>query len=303
MFRSVQWVNVDGCVAALSSFFRSWANPAANYIDARVHSDWAPTDISDLYRLLSKHSSHASLESLTLTIDHGGDGSPHPGAAFRDLFSFANLATLSVDIPSGHDLTDVSISDMARAWPSLEELYLREPTHQAAFNRQEAGSIPIWTGVDGGQPVGAPLPTSGISVIERPPKYRLKTFGPISKRKRNGWSLSWDFLATHVHSSACTHLLRTLPAPRIPQPSLISLNVCRAPIIDASAVARFLSAAFSSRTAVESDEDYTGNTDVVATLTQEYHERWLDVTKILGEVRDDERKESLLGNGAALQST
>ncbi|KAF8156202.1 hypothetical protein K438DRAFT_2026370 [Mycena galopus ATCC 62051] len=82
-----------------------------------------------LFSALSAGCSHSSLTSLSL----GGDqqiGEEDlesciiPGNALQLLFVFENLTSVYIEAPSGFDLDNTLISDMARAWTRIESLEL-----------------------------------------------------------------------------------------------------------------------------------------------------------------------------------
>lgn len=85
--------------------------------------------------MLAAHCPYQSLELLKLEFTDGwppfqsSSAFIHPGHLFRNLFFFTNLTLLSISTPVGHDLDDATISDMARAWPYMEELYLLGNIH------------------------------------------------------------------------------------------------------------------------------------------------------------------------------
>ncbi|KAJ7868947.1 hypothetical protein B0H14DRAFT_3582715, partial [Mycena olivaceomarginata] len=82
-----------------------------------------------LFSALSAGCSHSSLTSLSLGGDQRiGDEDPEsciiPGNTLQLLFVFVNLTSVYIQSPSGFNLDDALISDMARAWTRIESLEL-----------------------------------------------------------------------------------------------------------------------------------------------------------------------------------
>ncbi|KAJ7886557.1 hypothetical protein B0H14DRAFT_2697222 [Mycena olivaceomarginata] len=82
-----------------------------------------------LFNALSAGCSHSSLTSLSLGGDQrideeGPESCIIAGNTLQLLFVFVNLTSVYIQSPSGFDLDNALISDMARAWTRIESLEL-----------------------------------------------------------------------------------------------------------------------------------------------------------------------------------
>ncbi|KAJ7513260.1 hypothetical protein B0H11DRAFT_1949219 [Mycena galericulata] len=79
----------------------------------------------DLFTSLSTSISHTSLTHLSLFQNtRSRPVIPIRAQSLRPLFSFTNLLSITLKLPVEIDLDNTTISDLARAWPRIEELEL-----------------------------------------------------------------------------------------------------------------------------------------------------------------------------------
>lgn len=81
-------------------------------------------DLHRFHTALVSHCSHASLQSLSIQLPPFAVPASAQLHSLAPLLCFVNLAHVDIVSPVGFDLNDDIVSDMARAWPHLEELEL-----------------------------------------------------------------------------------------------------------------------------------------------------------------------------------
>ncbi|KAJ7633547.1 hypothetical protein DFH06DRAFT_1437439 [Mycena polygramma] len=133
MFSSLRTAQIDvedANAVQLTGLLRTWNDPPLRLFSASLDTYPSQTELEDLYSVLGSHISPDYLLLLNLQLLNSSpilqspDTSRHPDHLFRHLFPFTNLVTLSIHVPSGFDLTDVTISAMASAWPNIHDLQL-----------------------------------------------------------------------------------------------------------------------------------------------------------------------------------
>ncbi|KAJ7495578.1 hypothetical protein FB451DRAFT_1478526 [Mycena latifolia] len=121
-----------GCttVDRITAFINIISNSPLKELETDLLGDAATSDtIGRLYSALAAHCSHTSLQRISIAgayEDGVSDQYRIPGAILRILFCFVSMVSVSIDTPLGFDLDNADIFDMARAWPQLEYLSLRE---------------------------------------------------------------------------------------------------------------------------------------------------------------------------------
>ncbi|KAJ7620891.1 hypothetical protein DFH06DRAFT_1010232 [Mycena polygramma] len=81
--------------------------------------------LGELYETIAAHCNHRHLQELDVSIRQSPPVTfVHPGNIFRPLYRFTHLRTVWIGVPDGYDIDDVALSDMARAWPHVEQLNL-----------------------------------------------------------------------------------------------------------------------------------------------------------------------------------
>ncbi|KAJ6545450.1 hypothetical protein B0H19DRAFT_1380084 [Mycena capillaripes] len=113
----------NGAIAPLLAFLRTWNNPHLNSFYAFIYDCRGSEEIEQLYQLLASHCVHDHLVKLKLQILRHGIVY-RPNHIFHHLFCFTRLTLVEIRVPVGYDISDATISDMARAWPNIEQLSL-----------------------------------------------------------------------------------------------------------------------------------------------------------------------------------
>ncbi|KAJ6545448.1 hypothetical protein B0H19DRAFT_1380082 [Mycena capillaripes] len=122
-----------GALAPLLTFLRTWRNPRLNSFEAFIYDCEGFEEVDELYQLLASHCAHDHLTELVLGISplKNPIETPHPSNFFQHLFCFTRLTIVVITVPAGYDIDDATVSDMARAWPNIEQLKLRSSeTHE-----------------------------------------------------------------------------------------------------------------------------------------------------------------------------
>lgn len=126
MFSNLRAANIavgDGEISVLIAFVRTWKTPRLTSFEVEVKGCGELEHIRDFYAVLATHCEPNDLRTLSVQIYHGHADSvdiiiPHPGHALQPLFAFNHLTSLEIRVPSGYELDDGTISDMARAYAS-----------------------------------------------------------------------------------------------------------------------------------------------------------------------------------------
>ncbi|KAJ7681115.1 hypothetical protein B0H17DRAFT_1138682 [Mycena rosella] len=135
-----------GKISALIAFMRMWKTPRLISFEVEVNGFGEFECIRDFDAVLGTQCEHNERQTLSVQRYHGHADSidiiiPHSGHPLRPLFAFNHLTTLHIRVPSGYELDDATISDMARAWPCIEIIVLRCPTITLNI-RPNAHSLP-----------------------------------------------------------------------------------------------------------------------------------------------------------------
>ncbi|KAJ7504858.1 hypothetical protein B0H11DRAFT_1979661 [Mycena galericulata] len=204
-----------GHVSALLAFVRTWKNTPLESFDADFHGTAQPHLVEEFCRVLGDHCVPDALDVFKFDIsweeENAADGFVYPGNIFRGLFCFRKLTVVSIHVFYGYDLDDALISDLAHAWPYLEELHLATDT-----------------------PARAP----------RTPRVTLLGLQSLAQHFRDLTTVEMTFEATSIPPPPIAGELPTM------QVSLISLHAAFSPISAAFPTARFLSATFPKLTQV-----------------------------------------------------
>ncbi|KAJ6545417.1 hypothetical protein B0H19DRAFT_1266855 [Mycena capillaripes] len=113
-----------GAIAQLIPFLRTWNKPHLYSFYAFIRDCQGFEKIEQLYQLLENHCAHDHLIKLKLEIIYNRIVL-HPSHIFQHLFCFTRLTLVEITVPVGYDIDDATISDMAHAWPHIEQLFLR----------------------------------------------------------------------------------------------------------------------------------------------------------------------------------
>ncbi|KAJ7340008.1 hypothetical protein DFH08DRAFT_1013666 [Mycena albidolilacea] len=116
-----------GEITPIIAFLRACNNPPLRSFEAPYVIEWNLEQVEELYQVLAGHILHNHLDMLQLEFLETDPPviPPHPGRFFRHLFSFTRLTVIEIQVPSGYDLEDAIVAEMAHAWPNLEEFGLR----------------------------------------------------------------------------------------------------------------------------------------------------------------------------------
>jgi hypothetical protein len=126
-FRPEQQDPGGGEITPIIAFLRACKNPPLRSFEAPYIIEWDLEQVEELYQVLAGHILHNHLDMLQLEFLETDSPvmPPHPGRFFRHLFSFTRLTIIEIQVPSGYDLEDAIVAEMAHAWPNLEEFGLR----------------------------------------------------------------------------------------------------------------------------------------------------------------------------------
>ncbi|KAF7338982.1 hypothetical protein MVEN_01974400 [Mycena venus] len=125
--------SLDRGIQFVTQFVRSWANPPLRSFEVEYGSFPTAAASEELYRALSHHCSLNALE--TLKVEMPDDDTPAEeqyiisGQAVKLLFCFTSLKIVSIISPAGFLLDDATITELASAWPQIEELHLAAHDH------------------------------------------------------------------------------------------------------------------------------------------------------------------------------
>jgi hypothetical protein len=115
----------DQDISALIAFLRTWNNPLIKSFEVTFGHSPPMEHLGELYEVLAAHfQEHLRHLKVYLPFNYTGTIVPHPGHFFRPLFAFTELRIVDIRIPDRYDIDDATISDMACAWPYIEELRL-----------------------------------------------------------------------------------------------------------------------------------------------------------------------------------
>ncbi|KAJ6545414.1 hypothetical protein B0H19DRAFT_1167630, partial [Mycena capillaripes] len=114
----------DSAIAQLIPFLRTWNSPHLQSFYAFIRDCQGFEEIEQLYQLLENHCAPDHLIKLKLEIIYNGIVL-HPSHFFQHLFCFTCLKLVEITVPVGYNIDDATISDMACAWPHIEQLFLR----------------------------------------------------------------------------------------------------------------------------------------------------------------------------------
>ncbi|KAJ7459605.1 hypothetical protein B0H11DRAFT_1872722 [Mycena galericulata] len=134
--RSVSLNLGSGKIESATGFISTWATPPVRDLDVRILRCPTADAAERLYRALLVHCSHESLEILKVDIMYSPpenaerDNYVLPGDALKPLLHFTNLVNVRIVAPSGYILDDTMVSEMAHAWPFVEELRLKAREHK-----------------------------------------------------------------------------------------------------------------------------------------------------------------------------
>ncbi|KAJ7864165.1 hypothetical protein B0H13DRAFT_2353820 [Mycena leptocephala] len=112
-------------LSASTTIVRRWNNHRLESFQIEIQDCWALDHVQEMYQTLADHCLIEQLNTFKLEIMRLVDehrNIPHPSHFFIPLLRFTELRELRIRVPSGHDLDDVTISDMAHSWPRIEEL-------------------------------------------------------------------------------------------------------------------------------------------------------------------------------------
>ncbi|KAJ7123938.1 hypothetical protein C8R43DRAFT_1147598 [Mycena crocata] len=116
------WVGVT--IQSITAFLNLWSISPLRDFHAAFTACPTTDEIISFHIALTTHCAHTTLESLLTFVSHvpaANNAEPYP---LRPLFCFVNLINVHILAPVGFDLDDATMSDMAQAWPHLEELVL-----------------------------------------------------------------------------------------------------------------------------------------------------------------------------------
>ncbi|KAJ7844895.1 hypothetical protein B0H14DRAFT_3685585 [Mycena olivaceomarginata] len=117
----------QGDIGQLNRFCAHVQTIPAQVISVSLNSYPSQKDIGDLYHALALHCAHNCLQVLKLELFKVNivvtypPSSMHPANVLRHLH-IANLVIVSIHVPTGFDLDDIT---MVLAWPYLKELVLK----------------------------------------------------------------------------------------------------------------------------------------------------------------------------------
>ncbi|KAJ7776890.1 hypothetical protein DFH07DRAFT_936793 [Mycena maculata] len=131
-----------GDILSLTQFVRTWNSPRLEYFNVEFKGDDRRNFTGSLFQqrteelnhLLGEHCIPDSLRTFRFHISDGwrDRGSfVYPGHLLRPLSCFSNLVSVSIGVLHGFDIDDVVLSDLARAWPHLQELSLATEKHES----------------------------------------------------------------------------------------------------------------------------------------------------------------------------
>ncbi|KAJ7720525.1 hypothetical protein B0H16DRAFT_1432351 [Mycena metata] len=265
--RSICLSCYDGDEIGLATqFLRALSDPPLTSVDLNLGNCPTAEAAEKLFLTLAEHSSHASLNTLLLKCEPEDlpEFSPEeyglPLRALKPLFCFTNLVHVSIMTPVGYLLDDGAVSELAVAWPNIEELHL-----QALDHKQHTATI-----------VG------------------LKAFAKHCPKLR---TLEMPFNALAV---VLPTLRRIEERVRILHPALVSLDVAQSPIDNALEVAREISGSFYNlRTILTAREDHCNEvldtTDPAEAIQIGYHLLWKEVESFVPSLSDMRAEEFHLG--------
>jgi hypothetical protein len=116
-----------GDIGQLTGFVRMFKQSLLKSFSVSLNSYPSQKDIGDLYHALALHCAHNCLQVLKLELFKVNivvtypPSSMHPANVLRHLH-IANLVIVSIHVPTGFDLDDIT---MVLAWPYLKELVLK----------------------------------------------------------------------------------------------------------------------------------------------------------------------------------
>ncbi|KAJ7159024.1 hypothetical protein C8R43DRAFT_994750 [Mycena crocata] len=124
-----------GDISSLEAFVRTWKRPPLVSFEVAFHGVVSPARIGDFHDLLSTHCVPDCLEVFKFDSsceeEDGTGGFIYPGAFLRSLLCFTNLTTIWITVLDGFSIDDALVSDLAQAWPYLEQLRLITDAHDA----------------------------------------------------------------------------------------------------------------------------------------------------------------------------
>ncbi|KAJ7839869.1 hypothetical protein B0H14DRAFT_3697324 [Mycena olivaceomarginata] len=116
-------------IEAITHFLRSCKEVALRSLNLYVRTCPTMAESHEFYRALSASVSHSSLTEVHFDIGINDFDGNSPNLrihreSIRLLVGFTNLVTINISSPVGIDLDDITVADLARAWPHLEELQM-----------------------------------------------------------------------------------------------------------------------------------------------------------------------------------
>ncbi|KAF7329206.1 F-box domain-containing protein [Mycena kentingensis (nom. inval.)] len=230
--------------------------------------------LQSLYTAIASHILPANLETLWVGAIFEGDDMKDPplnnvanyavlSEPLRQFGSFTGLTEVSIQPPAGLLLSDALLLELARAWPHLSALQLRT-----------------------------------ASDIQVRPTATLAALRGFAKHCPDLASLQIALDASTASSIPAFDTYRDDPAP---QHELCTLNLGVSPLRTwlTRAAARFISGHFPALESIETLQDwrwtdnpgYEPNADREEQEEKEFHERWMEVERMLALCRDVREEE------------
>ncbi|KAJ6504964.1 hypothetical protein C8R45DRAFT_971542 [Mycena sanguinolenta] len=116
-------------IEAVTRFLRSCKGVPLRSLSFYVQSYPTTAESHEFYRALSASILHSSLTDVHFNVgidsfDGNSSNFRIHRESIRFLVGFTNLVTINISSPVGIDLDDMTVADLARAWPHLEEMYI-----------------------------------------------------------------------------------------------------------------------------------------------------------------------------------
>ncbi|KAF8175866.1 hypothetical protein K438DRAFT_1847214 [Mycena galopus ATCC 62051] len=217
-------LSIRGDFSPLLAFMRTWNNPPIQSFGTGVDYPRDLQHVADLYQVLATSCVHRHLETLRVHFSgHNRSFVQHPGHFLAHLFTFTHLRILEIRVPGGYDLDDATISDMAHAWPYIEELKLAESSRHHD------------------DPLGCTM--LGLRFL--------------AQRCSHLRTLRITLDASRIPPAAIDHTTQ-----RVVQDQLVYIDTTFSPISDPRSVASFLSAIFPNATNLTSYSDSNWDSEV-----------------------------------------
>ncbi|KAK7039638.1 hypothetical protein R3P38DRAFT_3181404 [Favolaschia claudopus] len=241
-------------------------------IDVTIPTDSPAVAFAQCYSALAHHClrSHSSLKVLNCSRPMTPSATPTnttianhvvTGSQFSPLLSFSNVTAVHLSAPVGFDLDDITVANLATAWPRLRQLCIFSDVFVNPPSR---------------------ITLNGLLAIAQHCRHLVSLTLPIDASLAPRWPQPRD------HKTG---------GKRIRQNSLRRWQVERSPISNPLLVASFLSSVFPGLTTIITDQEYKHNSyspeariELAEALA--FHEKWKTAEAalpLLRKARNEER--------------